>query len=103
MDIAARYGGEEFAIVLPNTLLPQAVAIADQIRCAVMNKELRKRSTGAHLGRVTVSVGVATLGKSDTAQSLIERADGCLYAAKRAGRNRVVSETDPEAAGSKVA
>ena len=106
VDIAARYGGEEFAIVLPNTLLRTAVLIADQIRCAVMNKELRKRSTGAHLGRVTISVGVATLGNSDTAQSLIERADACLYAAKRAGRNRVISEADPEVAvstGSKVA
>jgi diguanylate cyclase len=96
VEIAARYGGEEFAIVLPNTMLLSAVQIADQIRCAVMNKELRKRSTGAHLGRVTISVGVATLRKSDTVQSLIERADTCLYAAKRAGRNRVISETDLE-------
>jgi diguanylate cyclase len=96
VEIAARYGGEEFAIVLPNTMLLSAVQIADQIRCAVMNKELRKRSTGAHLGRVTISVGVATLRNSDTVQSLIERADTCLYAAKRAGRNRVISETDLE-------
>ncbi|MND07591.1 diguanylate cyclase [compost metagenome] len=57
-----------------------------------------KRSTGEHLGRVTISVGVASLQAGDTAQSLIERADTCLYAAKRAGRNRVVSEGDPEMA-----
>jgi diguanylate cyclase len=57
-----------------------------------------KRSTGEHLGRVTVSIGVAAFKKGETAQSLIERADNCLYAAKRAGRNRVISETDPEAA-----
>jgi hypothetical protein len=55
-----------------------------------------KRSTGEHLGRVTISVGVASLQGGDTAQSLIERADSCLYAAKRAGRNRVISEGDPE-------
>jgi diguanylate cyclase len=97
-DIAARYGGEEFAIVLPNTILRSAITLADQIRRSVMTKELMKRSTGEHLGRVTISVGVATLQKSDTAQSLLERADTCLYAAKRNGRNRVISEADPEVA-----
>ena len=95
-DIAARYGGEEFAIVLPNTVLRSAITVADHIRRAVMTKELMKRSTGEHLGRVTISIGVATLKKGDTVQSLIERADGCLYAAKRHGRNRVMCETDPE-------
>lgn len=57
-----------------------------------------KRSTGEHLGRVTISVGVATLHKNDSAQALIERTDACLYAAKRHGRNRVMCETDPEVA-----
>ncbi|MCC6775338.1 MAG: GGDEF domain-containing protein [Hyphomicrobiales bacterium] len=95
-DIAARYGGEEFVIVLPNTVLRSAITVADHIRCAVMNKELRRRSTGENLGRVTISGGVATLRKGDTAQTLIERADRCLYAAKRNGRNRVLSEADPE-------
>ena len=96
-DIAARYGGEEFAIVLPNTALRSAITVADHIRRAVMNKELMKRSTGEHLGRVTISIGVATLGQNDTPQSLIERADVCLYAAKRSGRNRVIGEADLEA------
>jgi diguanylate cyclase len=95
-DIAARYGGEEFAIVLPNTVLRSAITVADHIRRAVMTKELMKRSTGEHLGRVTISIGVAALQASDTAQTLIERADTCLYAAKRNGRNRVISEADPE-------
>jgi diguanylate cyclase len=45
-DIAARYGGEEFAIALPQTTLPSAIAVADHIRRAVMNKELMKRSSG---------------------------------------------------------
>ena len=95
-DTMARYGGEEFAVVLPNTTLPNAVAVAEQIRRAVMARELKKKSTGEILGRVTVSVGVSLLQPGDDINTLIERADACLYAAKRGGRNRVVSEADPE-------
>lgn len=95
-DVAARYGGEEFALILPGAELKYATAAADEVRRAVMAKELMKRSTRELLGRVTVSAGVATLHAGDTAASLIERADGCLYAAKRNGRNQVVCETDPE-------
>jgi diguanylate cyclase len=95
-DVAARYGGEEFVVVLPNTPLRSALTVADHIRRAVMSKELMKRSTGQHLGRITVSIGAATMHKGDTAQSFIGRADACLYSAKRNGRNRVVCETDPE-------
>jgi diguanylate cyclase len=103
-DIAARYGGEEFAIALPNTILRSATTVADQIRRAVMTKELMKRSTGEHLGRVTISIGVAALRPTDSSQSLIERADTCLYAAKRGGRNRVACESDPDVeAGAAVA
>ncbi|NPU64181.1 GGDEF domain-containing protein [Bradyrhizobium sp. 83012] len=95
-DIAARYGGEEFAVVLPNTSLRQALTVADQIRRAVTAKELKKKSTGEILGRVTISVGVSMLRAGDDTDALIERADACLYAAKRGGRNKVVCESDPE-------
>jgi len=95
-DMAARYGGEEFAIILPKTSLQQALTVADHIRRAVASKELIKRSTGENLGRVTISVGAAMLRRQDAVQALIERADACLYAAKRHGRNLVVCETDPE-------
>jgi diguanylate cyclase len=95
-DITARYGGEEFAVVLPNTALRQALTVADHIRRAVMARELKKKSTGEILGRVTISVGVSMLKAGDDTDSLIERADGCLYAAKRNGRNRVICEVDPE-------
>jgi diguanylate cyclase len=95
-DITARYGGEEFAVVLPNTALRQALTVADHIRRAVMARELKKKSTGEILGRVTISVGVSMLKPGDDTDSLIERADGCLYAAKRNGRNRVICEVDPE-------
>jgi diguanylate cyclase len=102
-DLAARYGGEEFAILLPNTLLRHATVLAEHLRRAVMGRELRKRSTAESLGHVTISLGVAVLRPGDTVQTLIERADGCLYAAKRNGRNRVVSESDPEYVPAKVA
>ena len=96
-DVAARYGGEEFVVALPNTALQSAITVADHIRRAVMTKELMRRSNGERLGRVTISIGAAVLRPGDTAQVLIERADKCLYAAKRNGRNRVIGEADPEA------
>jgi len=97
-DVVARYGGEEFAIVLPRTGLQQALTVSDHIRRAVMGKELMKRSTGEHLGRITISVGVATLRPDDLAQSFVDRADAGLYAAKRSGRNQVVCEAGPKLA-----
>lgn len=95
-DVTARYGGEEFAVLLPATPMRQALTVADNIRRAVMSKELKKKSTGEILGRVTISIGVAALAEADDPLTLIDRADACLYAAKRNGRNRVICETDPE-------
>lgn len=93
-DLAARYGGEEFVAVLPYTDLHGAVIVAENVRKAIQAKELLKRSTNEKLGRITASFGVASFNTNDNAVSLIERADRCLYAAKHAGRNRVVSESE---------
>lgn len=93
---ACRIGGEEFVLVLPNTALRAGVVIAENVRHIVMAKELIRKSTNEYLGRVTVSIGVASLAPGDTVASLFERADKCLYAAKKAGRNKVVAESDPE-------
>ncbi len=95
-DLAARYGGEEFAAILPRTDLEGGESVAELIRMAVQAKELLKRSTREKLGRITVSVGVAQWRTGESAAKLIERADQCLYGAKRTGRNKVVIETDPE-------
>jgi diguanylate cyclase len=93
-DTAARYVGEEFAAILPDTDLDGAMIVADNIRKAIQAKELLKRSTNEKLGRITASFGVAMFRPGDTPSSLIERADRCLYAAKHAGRNRVMGEND---------
>lgn len=90
--VPARFGGEEFAVILPEAQLHQAVALGESIRRNVMQRPLVRRNTGESLGRVTVSIGAAELWPTDSVQALIERADQCLYAAKRAGRNRVVGE-----------
>jgi len=105
-DFIARYGGEEFSLILPNTGPEAAMEVADRIRQSLMIKELVIRSTGASMGKITISIGVGCLKPEDSAQTLIERADACLYAAKHAGRNRVVCETnlpDNDAAGGECA
>jgi diguanylate cyclase len=94
LDTAARFGGEEFAVILPGCDLRSALIVGEQVRKAVMSRELVKRSTGENLGRVSISVGAATLRKDDTVNSLIERADAALYFAKAQGRNCVKCETD---------
>lgn len=93
-DLVARYGGEEFAVVLPMTPLSSAIVVANQIRESVMAKELVKKSTGESLGRIHLSVGIASYRRGESAESLIQRADTCLYAAKRRGRNQAISETE---------
>jgi diguanylate cyclase len=91
-DVVARYGGEEFAVLLPGTAVALASAMADRIRSAIAAREIKKRSTGESLGRITLSIGAAQFRSGESALELLERADACLYAAKSGGRNRVVTE-----------
>jgi diguanylate cyclase len=91
-DIAARYGGEEFAVILPQTNVLGAAAVAEFVRRTVESKKIVRKGTGDTLGTVTMSFGVASLGPGESAESLIERADRALYVAKQNGRNRVSTD-----------
>ncbi len=93
-DTAARYGGEEFGVILRGTTLGDAIHVADQIRLAVQSRKLVKKSTGDVLGTITISIGVAEFTAGDTVESVIRRADACLYGAKQNGRNMVLGEKD---------
>ncbi|MDZ4869842.1 MAG: diguanylate cyclase [Alphaproteobacteria bacterium] len=97
-DTAARFGGEEFVVVLPETTLSQAAVVADHIRTNVETKKIVKKSTGETLGSITLSLGVAQFAPGEEIADLINRADACLYAAKRAGRNRVLTQVELSAA-----
>ncbi|TDR93268.1 GGDEF domain-containing protein [Enterovirga rhinocerotis] len=90
----ARFGGEEFAMLAPGIGPGEAFACAEKIRRNVMGRELLKRSTGESLGRVTISLGLAELRPGDTATTLLERADSCMYRAKQAGRNASFADWD---------
>jgi len=94
-DLAARYGGEEIAILLPNTDVAGAVAVAERIRHAVHNLEIEH--TGTQAGFVTLSAGVDALDPTEVPgepTALIQAADKALYAAKSSGRNRVCTRDD---------
>lgn len=97
-DTAARYGGEEFMVLLRGTNLKGATALAEQIRMLIETKKLVKKSTGNILGAITISIGVAQFAPGESAESVIRRADACLYGAKNHGRNLVINQNDPRMA-----
>jgi diguanylate cyclase len=100
-DFASRYGGEEFAILLPNTDLDGAYAVADNIRNKVAAKKITRRNTGESLGQITLSLGISRYRVNEDLAAFISRADQGLYLAKDHGRNRVSSvETLREIAAS---
>lgn len=92
-DLPARYGGEEFVIALQDTDLGEAEQFADRLRRHV------EVATAGDRAPFTLSAGVTTLRPEDEGPAdLIDRADVALYAAKDAGRNRVVRSDDLEGA-----
>jgi diguanylate cyclase (GGDEF)-like protein len=89
VDLCARYGGEEMALLLPQTDLAGGCQLAERLRAAVAERPF---VIGGREIRVTISLGVATYpeGARDR-DELFSAADRAMYAAKRGGRNQVVS------------
>jgi diguanylate cyclase (GGDEF)-like protein len=89
-DVAARYGGEEFAVILPGTGATGANHMAQRVLCAIQSLAL-DHAASPTAAIVTASIGVGTAQPGARFEDLIREADEELYAAKRAGRNRVAS------------
>ncbi|WP_187647310.1 GGDEF domain-containing protein [Nitrosophilus labii] len=82
--IASRIGGEEFAVILPGSELQQAKHIAERLRKAIENRTFNINEI-----KTTASFGVTEAKKTDTLESIFERADKALYDAKKSGKNCV--------------
>jgi diguanylate cyclase len=88
-DLAARFGGEEFIVLLPDTQLEGAMAVAENVRKAIQNGRVINQKTGQEVRKVTVSIGVTQLTRQEPIEDALARADAALYRAKEGGRNRV--------------
>lgn len=94
IDLPCRFGGEEFVVIMPATELDDAMGIAERIRINIGTAPFRIME-GRDLLNITVSVGVAaSVGRTDSPEALLKRADEGVYEAKSLGRNRVVSRAD---------
>jgi two-component system cell cycle response regulator len=97
VDLVARLGGEEFVVVMPESNAQTAMQVAERL-CAQVAESSVPLPDGSPLS-VTISIGVATCESAEEmADDLLERADGALYAAKNAGRNRVDLADPPDTA-----
>lgn len=95
-DMIARFGGEEFAALMINTGPDKALEILERLRADVQEHPFRNRDIQP-TGRLTVSAGLASFPVHGTTyEELMKTADDALYAAKRAGRNRVRSAGSPD-------
>jgi two-component system, cell cycle response regulator len=93
VDLVARLGGEEFVVVMPETDLSIATAVAERLRVAVAREPFLLREIGERLS-VTISVGVtAARNGGDDRERMLKRADDALYVAKTRGRNCVVTRS----------
>jgi diguanylate cyclase len=88
-DFLARYGGEEFAMMMPGATAAVALKAADKLRREVETCGFHYHGTDV---TITISCGISQFRTGDTTETVFERADRALYAAKQAGRNRVQAE-----------
>jgi diguanylate cyclase (GGDEF)-like protein len=99
IDTAARFAGDEFCVVLPETELRAAAAIAERLRSSVSRTEFRTEQ-GDVIGTVTISIGVSSFGPGrQSPLSIIQAADRALYQAKTRGRDRVAACEEEGSAG----
>jgi two-component system cell cycle response regulator len=91
IDLACRYGGEEFVVVMPETDMAVATMVAERLRRRIASEPFPIQQ-GARSIEVTISIGIAALGRGEDAAAVVKRADQALYRAKRDGRNRVVPD-----------
>jgi diguanylate cyclase (GGDEF)-like protein len=95
VDLAGRWGGEEFLLILPGSDLAGGAQVAERIRTALAGRILL--SIDGTPIPITASFGVAATPPATTAAELFAAADGALYEAKRAGKNRVETAREPVA------
>ncbi len=88
-DVVSRFGGEEFALLLPDTPLAGAGALAEKIRHIVSVGRIRRLDRNETVGNITLSAGVTVLNVGEPFTDFIARADEALYKSKSQGRNRV--------------
>jgi diguanylate cyclase len=95
-DFIARYGGEEFSVLLRAPSIEIVWEVAERLRVSIAQREFRyqENSGGSKTLQITISGGVAWFRDGDTHESLILRADQCLYLAKQNGRNQIRQEVD---------
>ncbi|MDL2358471.1 MAG: sensor domain-containing diguanylate cyclase [Pseudomonadota bacterium] len=91
-DVAARYGGEEFAILLPDTDLAGALAVAEQVRLAIAAAAFAHGASPFRILTVSAGVHAFVPQRGQSVRALVEAADRGLYQAKAEGRNGVCAE-----------
>ena len=89
-DLLGRWGGDELIVVLPDTGIEGAMAVAEALRAEIASTEISAPAPGA----VTISAGAAAWKPGESATALVERADLAMYDAKAAGRNHVHARAD---------